>query len=286
MRALRLLRAALVTALVGTGLVAVPQLAMAAPPSSAIEVSPTSVQPGDTFTVTQTLHNDRDFTVTGAKAGLYGKEASLPGLVDLVSCPGAFACDVLGGSIRGGFGDVPSGESRTVVFTLKVKDTAPAGPITLEHQFIGENYAFETLDGPVLTILAPAPDDADVAVSLDASVRSLIISRITYTVTVKNNGPAAATGIRVTGTYPAGLVYAGATGCTRVAGTRTVNCDIAALASGATATRTFAADAGLLTLGNLVATATRTASSPADPNAANDQASRTCRALTSLIVRC
>ena len=59
-----------------------------------------------------------------------------------------------------------------------------------------------------------------------------------------------------------------------------------ALASGATVTRTFSADAGLLTLGSLVATAQRTASSPTDPNAANDRASRTCTALTSLIVRC
>ena len=122
--------------------------------------------------------------------------------------------------------------------------------------------------------------------SLAASARGLLISRITYTVTVKNNGPGDATGIRVTGTYPAGLVYAGSTGCTRVAGTRTVNRDIPALASGATSTRTFAADAGLLTLGSLVATATRTESSPTDPNAVNDQASRTCTALTSLIVRC
>ncbi|TDD27186.1 DUF11 domain-containing protein [Kribbella turkmenica] len=272
--------------MVGAGLVAIPQLAAAAPPSSVIELSPTAARPGDTFTVTQTLHNDRAFTVTGAKAGLYGKESPLPGLVDLVSCPGAFACDILGGSIRGGFGDMASGETRTVVFTLRVKDTAPAGPITLQHQFIGENYAFETLDGPVLTILPAVPDEADLAVSLAASARGLPVSRITYTVTVKNNGPGDATGLRVTGTYPAGLVYAGSSNCARVAGTRTVNCDFPALASGATTTSTFAADAGLLALGSLTATANRTASAPADPNAANDQASTTCRALTSLIVRC
>ncbi|MFI7066083.1 hypothetical protein ACIBL3_34165 [Kribbella sp. NPDC050124] len=82
------------------------------------------------------------------------------------------------------------------------------------------------------------------------------------------------------------LVYAGSSGSTRVGTTRTVDCDIPALASGATVTRTFSADAGLLTLGSLVATAQRTASSPTDPNAANDRASRTCTALTSLIVRC
>jgi uncharacterized repeat protein (TIGR01451 family) len=280
--ALKTFRAALATALMGAGLVTGTQLAVAAPPSSAIEVSTTSVAPGETFTVTQTLYNDRDFTIVGAKAGLYAMEpASLPGLVDLVSCPGAYACDVLGSSIRGGFGDVPAGESRTVTFTFRVKDDAPAGTITLQHQFIGENYAFEILDGPALTIEQPVTY-ADIAVSLTASVR---VYRVTYTVTIKNNGPAVASNVRVVGTVPSRLTYAGGT-CTRVGSTRTVNCDVASLASGASTTRTFLGDASLLTIGLVQATARRTASSPDDPAAANDKAIRNCTALTALIVRC
>ena len=261
------------------------QLAAAAPPSSAIEVSTTSVAPGQTFTVTQTLSNDRDFTILGSKAGMYAKEpASLPGLVDLVGCAGAVACDQLGSSYRSGLGDIPPGESRSVTWTFKVKDDAPAGTITLQHQFIGENYAFEIFDGPALTIEQGATN-ADVAVTMTASVRTLVISRITYTVTIKNNGPAAATGVRVTGAYPSRLVFAGGS-CSRVGSTATVHCDVPSLASGASVTRTFAADARLLTIGPLVATAQRTESSPADPVASNDKASRTCRALTSLLVRC
>ncbi|MEV0803421.1 DUF11 domain-containing protein [Kribbella sp. NPDC050281] len=278
-------RAALVTALVGAGLVAGTQVAAAAPPSSVIEVSTTSVAPGQTFTVTQTLSNDRDFSILGSKAGMYAKEpASLPGLVDLVGCAGAVACDQLGSSYRSGLGDIPPGESRSVTWTFKVKDDAPAGTITLQHQFIGENYAFEIFDGPALTI-EQGTTDADVAVSMTASVRTLLISRITYTVTIKNNGPSAATGVRVVGAYPTRLVYAGGN-CTRVGSTKTVNCDVASLASGASVTRTFAADAGLLTIGPLVAAAQRTGSSPTDPVASNDKASRTCHALTSLLVRC
>jgi len=285
MRALRTFRAALVTALVGAGLATGAQVAAAAPPSSAIEVSTTSVAPGETFTVTQTLSNDRDFTIVGAKAGMYAKEpASLPNLVDLVSCPEAFACDQLGVGYRSGFHDVPAGETRTVTWTFRVKDDAPTGTITLQHQYIGENYAFDILDGPTLTI-EPGASHSDIAVSLTASVRTLLISRITYTVTIKNNGPATATGVRVVGSYPTRLVYAGGT-CPRVGTTKTVNCDAALLASGASVTRTFAADAGLLTVGSLVATVHRTAGSPADPVAANDIASHTCKALTSLLVRC
>ncbi|WP_202873242.1 DUF11 domain-containing protein [Kribbella capetownensis] len=282
---MRTIRAALVTALVGAGLVTGAQVAAAAPPSSEISVGTTSVAPGQTFTITQTLNNDRDFDIIGAKAGLYAKEpASLPSLIDIVACPEAYACDTLGSSVRGGFHEVKAGESVTLHWTFRVKDDAPAGTIQLQHQFIGENYAFEILDGPSLTI-EPAATNADIAVSMTASVRTLLISRITYTVTIKNNGPSAATDVRVVGTYPNRLLYAGGS-CTRVGTTRTVNCDVGSLASGASVTRTFAADAGLLTIGKLVATAERTASSPDDPAAGNDEASRTCTALTSLMVRC
>ena len=284
MHAWKLLRAALVTAVAGAAVVAVPVTAHAVPPTSAIEVGTTSVARGQTFTVTQTLYNDRDFTITGGKAGLYAKETSLPAMVDLVSCPGAVACDTLGVSVRGGVGDVAPGESRTVTFTFRVKDDAPLGTITLQHQFIGENYAFDTFDGPSLTITQPQ-QDADVSVAVSASVRLVGTAQITYTITVKNSGPADATGIRVVGTYPAGLRYVGTT-CTRVGTTRSVNCDIASLGSGQSTTRRLTVNTALLTVGPLTATAQRTASSPNDPVAANDKASRTCQALTGLIVRC
>ncbi|MET9269029.1 hypothetical protein [Kribbella sp. NPDC003557] len=284
MHAWKLLRAALVTAVAGATLVAVPATADAVPPTSAIEVGATSVARGATFTVTQTVYNDRDFTITGGKAGLYAKETSLPAMVELVSCPGAFACDTLGSSVRGGVADVPPGESRTVVFTLRVKDDAPLGTITLQHQFIGENYAFETFDGPPLEI-KEAPQFADVSVALSASVQMVRTARITYTITVKNNGPNPATGVRVVATAPAATAYYAST-CTRVGTTRSVNCDFATLASGETVTRTLTANTGMLTAGTLTATAQRTASSPTDPVAANDKATRSCSAVTGLIVRC
>jgi uncharacterized repeat protein (TIGR01451 family) len=284
MHAWKLLRAALATGIAGATVVAAGLTASAAPPSSAIEVGTTTVAAGETFTVTQTLYNDRDFTIMGGKAGLYAKETSLPDLVDLVSCPGAFACDTLGISVRGGVGDIPPGGSATVVFTFRVKPDVTPQTITLQHQFIGENYAFETFDGPTLDITAP-PQQTDVAVTLTASARTGLSTRITYTVTIKNNGPNDATGVRVVGTFPSKLVYAGGT-CARVGSTRNVNCDVPSLASGASTTRTFAADAGLLIVGTLVATAERTASSPDDSVAANDTASKSCTALTGLIVRC
>jgi uncharacterized repeat protein (TIGR01451 family) len=278
----KLIRAALVTVVAGAGLVAVPATAGAVPPTSAIEVGSTEAFRGETFTVTQTVYNDRDFTITGGKAGLYAKETSLPAMVDLVSCPGAFACDTLGTSVRGGVGDVPPGESRTVVFTFRVKADAPLGTITLQDQFIGENYAFDVFDGPTLTVKQQA---ADVSVALGASVQMAGTARIVYTITVKNNGPEAASGVRVVAAYPRNTAYYSST-CTRAGTTRAVNCDIASLASGASVTRTLTLATGLLTTGKLTVTATRTASSPTDPVPTNDQASRSCTALTGLVVRC
>jgi uncharacterized repeat protein (TIGR01451 family) len=280
----KLIRAALITGILGA-LPAVPATANAEdpPPTSAVEVSATTLDPGDTFTVTQTVYNKIAGPVVSGKAALYAEGANLTDWLELVSCTGATICYVYDDAhFRAAFGDVPAGESRTVVWTLRVKDSPRSDPFVLRHQFIGDNYAFDVYTGPTITVV---PQAADVAVSMTASVRRALTARITYTITVKNNGPAAATGIRVVGTYPAGLVYAGST-CTRVSGTRSVNCDIASLASGASTTRTLTADTALLTTGALTATARRTASSPADPVAANDKASRTCNALTGLIVHC
>jgi uncharacterized repeat protein (TIGR01451 family) len=282
----KLFRAALVTAVAGATLVVVPVTAQAAPPTSAIEVSSTSLHAGDTFTVTQTVYNAASFTIVGAKAALFGVGGvSLPDRFDLVSCAGAVECFPLDVEFRGALGSVPSGESRTVVYTFKVKDDVATQSLTLQHQFLGDEFSFDLMQGPTLNFTASPTAAADIAVSLTASVRKLVASRITYTVTIKNNGPSVASDVRVVGTFPNRVLYAGGT-CTRVGSTRNVNCDVASLASGASVTRTFAADTHLLTIGALAATAQVTHSSLNDPVAGNNKATKTCTALTSLIVRC
>lgn len=274
-----------VTALAAMVLTVTP--ALAAPPDpSAIIVSPTTVAQGETFDVTVELYNPREFTVTGAKAEISSVETPLVDVVDLVSCTGASApCGALSTVFRGPVGDLAPAQSRTVTFTLRVKDTASPGNLTLQHQLVGDNYAFDVRGGPVVTITG-TPQAADVSVDLDASASGLLTSRVTYSITVANDGPAAATGVRVTATYAAGLSYGSSSDCTRVSGTRTVTCDVSSLAPGASETLRFTTNAGLLALGSFTTTAQRTQSTPTDPNAANDDASRTCTALTSLLVSC
>jgi uncharacterized repeat protein (TIGR01451 family) len=274
-------------AALATAFIAIAPAAQADTPTSSVEVSPTTVLPGQTFTITQTIHNDRDFTVTFAKGAIYGTPTAIVDVADVVSCTNttAVGCFQAGSSYRAAFGDLEAGGTKTTVWTLRVKDTAAPGSFTLQHQFVGDNYAFETFDGPVITIAEPATQ-ADVKVALGATGHGGLNARIDYTVTVTNTGPATATGTRVVATYPAGLSFASGSGCAHVSGTRTVNCDVASLASGASATPKFSVNGGLLALGSYTATAKRTASSPSDPNPANDSASKTCSALTGLIVTC
>lgn len=257
--------------------------AVAAPPDpSAATVSPSTVAQGETFDVTVELYNSRDFTVTGSKAEISGAEIPLVDVADLVSCTGTIApCGALSTVFRGPVGDLTAGETRTVVFTLRVKDTASPGNLTLQHQFVGDNYAFDVRGGPVLTITG-TPQAADVSVGLTATPRGILTSRIT----LSNNGPSTATGVRVTATYASGLSYGSSSDCSRVSGTRNVNCDVSSLAPGASRTLRFTANAGLLALGSFTTTAQRTQSTPADPNAANDKASKSCSALTGLLVSC
>lgn len=267
----------------GAGLVFVglPATALAAPPDpSAVIVGDTQLAPGDTFDITFELFNADVSTIIAAKAQLRTLEAPATSLFDLVSC--SVACGAVGESFRAGVGDLPSGESRTVVFTFQVKANAPGGAYTLEHQFVGDNFSFGPVNGPVLTI---TPQAADLDVSLDASPRGILTSRVTYTVEVANLGPGDASSVRVEGNYAAGFSWAGGNGCVRTSG-RHVQCDFSAIAAGDTASASFSVNAGLLAIGSFTTTVSRSSSTPSDPVSSNDSASRSCAALTGLLVRC
>ncbi|WP_370970161.1 hypothetical protein [Amycolatopsis sp. cg9] len=275
-------RTAVLAALTNAALIAAPAVASAAPPPSSIDVSATTVHAGDTLTVTEQLYNPTDFTVTGAKAALYAKEKPVVDLVDLVSCTGAIACSPYLSSFRGGVGDLGAGESKTVTFTFRVKDDVQPGQFTLQHQFAGDNYAFGVEDGPVVTI--PAPNEADVKVALTGTARPGLVARVDYVITVSNTGPATATGVRVTANAGSGRTVTTLTGCTR-SGTA-LTCTIGNLAPGASATAKFSSEGGFFAWGAFTATAQRAASTPADPEAANDKASKKCTAYTGLFVQC
>jgi uncharacterized repeat protein (TIGR01451 family) len=139
------------------------------------------------------------------------------------------------------------------------------------------------LDGAALTI-SQAAGAADVGVTLAASSAGVLTSQITYTITAANHGPDTATDVKLQANLPSGLLFSKSSSCT--ASGRTVTCTVASIPSGSSARASFTTTAGLLTIGSFTTSAQRLQSSPLDSNAANDKASRTCSAITSLLLSC
>jgi uncharacterized repeat protein (TIGR01451 family) len=130
------------------------------------------------------------------------------------------------------------------------------------------------------------PPAADLAVRLNAS-SSLLSSTITYTVSATNRGPGAVNSGTVTLRVPSSTTSVSAPGCTYNSSAKMVSCPTGQLIVKQASVHTVRATQGTLTVGlPLSATATRTASSPTDPNPANDQASANCLVVTGLIILC
>jgi alpha-tubulin suppressor-like RCC1 family protein len=130
------------------------------------------------------------------------------------------------------------------------------------------------------------PPAADIQVRLSAS-SSLLNPTITYTVTAINRGPGTVTSGTITLRVPNSTTSVSASGCSYNSGSKTVTCPTGQLGVKQASSHTVRATQSALTVGlPLPATATRTASTPTDPNAANDQASASCLVVTGLIILC
>ncbi|MDI5966838.1 hypothetical protein [Streptantibioticus silvisoli] len=137
-------------------------------------------------------------------------------------------------------------------------------------------------------VRAGAAGGADVAVG--ATVTSALgLGTVTVTNTATDNGPAAATGVVLTTQIPttADSVAGLPSGCSYSAAAHTVTCALGGVGTGQAVSRAFTVHFGTGAVGlHFPVTTTRTASSPADPNAANDTATVYCYAVTGLLIVC
>ncbi|MEU5402857.1 hypothetical protein ABZ348_26575 [Streptomyces sp. NPDC005963] len=260
----------------GVGL-AVPQAAHAV---SHVTVSST-VAAGDTFTIG--FNGTADFARTNAREIFYGSSDTLgplPSFTTIDSCTGNTApCTSVFGVGQGvPVGNLAAGGAFSGTLTLRVNPGTPAGSFVLRYQLFGDSGGEPTANGP--------PPSADLAVAVTAQPRlAILVPYLTYTLTANNTGPGAVTSATVTAALPPGTGASSLpAGCTTSTGT--VTCTYGAIASGASAAKSFRVPLHLLSLGDITVTGTRTASSPTDPNAANDTDSATCTVISILLATC
>jgi uncharacterized repeat protein (TIGR01451 family) len=170
---------------------------------------------------------------------------TLPAGVTFISATPSQAgesCTQSGGLITCNLNSIASGASETVAIIVRA---STAGPIT-NSAFVttssGDNNTGNNSDTETTTVNV----GTDLSVSKsDSSDPVAPGGQITYTIQILNNGPNAAQAVALVDTVPAGTTFASLTqtggptfGCTTpsVGGTGSVNCSIATLVSGASAT--------------------------------------------------
>ncbi|MFD2470034.1 hypothetical protein [Amycolatopsis silviterrae] len=145
-----MLRKLVVAALCALGLVTMGTSANAEPaPSSSVTVAPGTVAPGAAVTFSVTLSNADADPLKGGKLGLGVANGAINQVLDVSTCAD---CYQAGNTIRYDVGDVPLNGSKTFTFSIGVFASAQLGQYAIEHQFVGDNYSYETLSGPTITV--------------------------------------------------------------------------------------------------------------------------------------
>jgi hypothetical protein len=253
-----------------------------------LSLSQSTVYPGGTVTVTETITNVNDFTILNPSARLFSAPGALGSYASLVSCTGAGTCSTVSNA-SGPIGyqsvlpEALDGHvTTTVTFTLNISAAAPDLQETLRGQLFGSNYATGLVDGPTLTVDASA--DAVVSVKVTPTP-GLLSGRFDFAVNVANGGPGVLRNAKIITTLPAGLSAKGSGSC--LPNTGKVVCTVDGVAKGQRATANFSVPFGLLTIGlPLQFTTTRTSSDSRDLNPANDSVTTTCTVVTPLLVNC
>ncbi|MET8825260.1 hypothetical protein ABZX40_35785 [Streptomyces sp. NPDC004610] len=272
-------------ALAAGAALAVPQTAHAV---SHVSVSSTTVAAGDTLTII--FNGTADANTPGAGENFYAGSSTLGPLPDFTtidSCTGNTApcTSVFGFGQRVPLGDLAAGDAFSGTLTLRVNPGTPAGSFVLRYQLFGDKGGETTLSGPTITVTDPPPP-ADLAIDVSAQPHlGILTPYLTYTLTANNTGPGVVISATVTATLPPGASATGLpSGCTTA--TQTVTCTYGAIPNGTSAAKSFRVPLHLLSLGHITVTATRTASTPADPNPANDTDSATCTVISILLATC
>ncbi len=226
------------------------------------DVDPVTVGNSVTYTITVTNNgpdaaNNVTFTDTFSGAGV--------SITSVGTTQGT--CDAPGNPFNCSLGTIASGASVTITITVTANQ---AGTITNTASATANETDPNTENNTAVETTTVNAPQADLGVAKADSVDPVIVgATLTYTVTVTNNGPDAATNVTVSDTLPAGTTFVSASaGCVHNAGV--VTCNLGDLASGANTVVTIEVTAPL-TEGVISNTASVTSIVP-DPNLANNTA--------------
>jgi len=236
--------------------------------------SPKPVQAGNPITYTQVVSDTGSSAVTN---GTFTEATPANTTFVSIAPPAGWTCAGFPGSPCTA-STVAAGTSGTftVIYTVNAA-TAPGTTITDTVTVNATNQSFGANSATATDVVATAAQ-ADVALSTVATPATVYAGNsITYTQTVTNNGPAAATGVAFTEATPANTTFQSALApagwtCTNpaVGATGTVNCTDSNLAAGTSADIVVVLNVpSTVTVGPITATSAVSATT-SDPNSANN----------------
>ncbi len=231
-----------------------------------VKTGPATAHPGGTigYSVTVTNHgpdNATDVVISDPIDATLVTPETLPS-----------DCVLAGSTVVCTAGSLAVGESKTFTFTVRVAAGAPPGT-TIDNCASASSQS--TIVNPVgepacVETAVVLPPMANVSIVKTAPAAVAPAGTITYTLTVTNHGPDAATGVLVTDPTDASLVtVTSAPGCTVTAGV--VTCQVGTLAAGDT--RVFAITAVVSTgvQGLLINNCAQVYTSTLDPDIADNE---------------
>lgn len=187
------------------------------------------------------------------------------------------ATGVTSGTLRCTWPGLASGQTETVAYDMIAETITTPGGVTgtgynqatvevdEEETTLANNIRRETTD----TSRAPIATDLQLTKTASPSGYVARGANITYTLTVRNNGPLASNGAQVIDTMPAGLVVVSAPGC--VAAGSTLNCSVGALAVGAEKVFTIVAQVPMAYSGPSPAVNRAVVDAPGDTDPGNNE---------------
>jgi len=212
--------------------------------------------------------NNLVYTITVTNAGPSDAQAvsvalPTPATLTFVSssgaCTTAFPCDL---------GTLASGATATITATFSVP-TVYTGPDPISATASAASTTADPAPGNnSATATTSVTRQADVAIAVSAPTTVVPGTNVAYTITVTNNGPAAATGVTVTTTALPVLTFVSNTGdCTTA-----FPCDLGGIPAGGTRTLVATYALSPAVTATPLGTAFQVSSTSADPDPSNNQA--------------